>query len=112
MELDPASSRCQLHLMATVTHVFTVDYVAQMLGEHPDLIQAIISNDDNLSYGAIIAVCTGQEDAINALTPDGLDELSDMIKYARLTPERWQQFLNDFVADPEIIESVKPLNPR
>ena len=30
--------------MATVTHVFTVDYVAQMLGEHPDLIQAIISN--------------------------------------------------------------------
>jgi hypothetical protein len=35
-----------------------------------------------------------------------------MIKYARLTPERWQQFLNDFVADLEIIESVKPLNPR
>lgn len=98
--------------MATVTHVFTVDYVAQMLGEHPDLIQAIISNDDNLPYGAIIAVCTGQEDAIDALTPDGLDELASMIKSARLTPERWQQFLDNFVADPEIIENVKSFKPR
>lgn len=98
--------------MATVTHVFTADYVARILGEHPDLIQAIISNDDNLAYGAIIAVCNGEEDAIDALTPDGLDELASMLKSARLTPERWQQFLDDFVEDPEIIESVKPLNPR
>ena len=98
--------------MASVTHVFTVDYVAQMLGEHPNLIQAIISNDDNLPYGTIIAVCTGQEDAIDALTPDGLDELASMIKCARLTPERWQQFLDDFVADPEIIKSVKPFKLR
>jgi ABC-type sugar transport system substrate-binding protein len=98
--------------MATVTHVFTVDYVAQMLGEHPDLIQAIISNDDNLPYGAIIAVCTGQEDAIDALTPDGIEELASMIKSARLTPERWQQFLDNFVADPEIIENVKSFKPR
>jgi hypothetical protein len=98
--------------MATVTHVFTVDYVARILGEHPDLIQAVISNDDNLSYGAIIAVCTGQEDAIDALTPDGVDELANMIKSARLTPERWQQFLDDFVADPEIIENVKSRKPR
>lgn len=98
--------------MAAVTYVFTVDYVAQMLGEHPDLIHAIISNDDNLAYGAIIAVCTGQEEAIDALTPDGVDELASMLKDARLTPETWQQFLDDFVADPEIIESVKPLKPR
>jgi ABC-type sugar transport system substrate-binding protein len=98
--------------MATVTHVFTVDYVARILGEHPDLIQAIISNDDNLAYGAIIAVCNGEEDAIDALTPDGVDELASMLKSARLNPERWQQFLDDFVEDPEIIKSVKPLNPR
>ena len=98
--------------MATVTHVFTLDYVAQRLGQHPDLIQAIISNDDNLPYGAIIAVCTGQEDAIDALTPDGVDELASMLKTARLTPQSWQQFLDDFVADPEIIENVKTLTPR
>lgn len=95
--------------MATVTHVFTVDYVARMLGEHPDLIQAIISNDDNLSYGAIISVCNGEEGAIDALTPDGVDELASMLKDARRTPESWQQFLEDFVADPELIENVKTL---
>lgn len=98
--------------MATVTHVFTVDHVAQILDENPDLIRAIISNDDNLSYGAIIAVCTGQEEAIDALTPDGVDELASMLKYARLTPESWQHFLDDFVADPETFENVKPLNTR
>lgn len=98
--------------MATVTHVFTVDYVAHMLGEHPDLIQAIISNDDNLSYGAIISVCSGEKDAIDALTPDGVDELASMLKDARRTPESWQQFLEDFVADPELIENVKTLIPR
>jgi hypothetical protein len=34
------------------------------------------------------------------------------LKSARQTPESWQEFLDDFVEDPEIIESVKPLNPR
>ncbi len=98
--------------MATVTHVFTVDHVAQILDENPDLIRAIISNDDNLPHSAIIAVCTGQEEAIDALTPDGVDELASMLKYARLTPESWQHFLDDFVADPETFENVKPLKTR
>ena len=49
--------------MPTVTSVFTVDYVAQILDEHPDLIHAIISNEDNpfLSPplpGAIVYVIT------------------------------------------------------
>ena len=35
-----------------------------------------------------------------------------MLKTARLTPQSWQQFLDDFVADPEIIENVKTLTPR
>ena len=42
--------------MATVTHVFTIDYVAKMLGEDPELLEAIVSNDDNLTYGDIISV--------------------------------------------------------
>jgi len=41
--------------MATVTHVCTLDYVAKMLGEDPELLEAIVYNDDNLSYGAIIS---------------------------------------------------------
>ena len=35
--------------MATVTHVCTLDYVAKMLGEDPELLEAIVYNDDNLS---------------------------------------------------------------
>ena len=37
--------------MATVTHVCTIEYVAKMLGEDLEMLEAIIENDDNLSYG-------------------------------------------------------------
>ena len=33
--------------MATVTHVCTIDCVAKMLGEDPELLEAIVYNDDN-----------------------------------------------------------------
>ena len=61
--------------MATVTHVCTLDYVAKMLGEDPELLEAIVYNDDNLSYGSIISVYTGPEDTITALC--GFHEVPD-----------------------------------
>ncbi len=42
--------------MGTITYVRTLDYVATMLEEDPELLEAIVSNDDNLSYGNIISV--------------------------------------------------------
>lgn len=54
--------------MATVTYVFSIDYVANLLDEDPELLQAIVSNDDNLSYGSIISVYTGPDEAITSLT--------------------------------------------
>ena len=59
--------------MATVTHACTLDYVATMLGEDPELLEAIVYNDDNLSYGSIISVYTGPDDTITALTDDAID---------------------------------------
>ena len=52
MELG-TDSRCSFrgHLMAAVTHVFTIDYVAKLLGEDVGLLKAITCNDDNLTYG-------------------------------------------------------------
>lgn len=44
--------------MPTVRHAFMLDYVADILGEHPELIDAIVSNDDNLTYGSIISDVT------------------------------------------------------
>jgi len=64
--------------MATVTHVFSIDYVANLLDEDRELLLAIISNDDNLSYGSIISIYTGPDEALTALTDDGMDELRQM----------------------------------
>jgi hypothetical protein len=48
--------------MATVTYVRTIKFVAEILEEDPELLQAIVSNDDNLSYGSIISVYTGDDE--------------------------------------------------
>ena len=98
--------------MATVSHVCTLDYVAKMLGEDPELLEAIVYNDDNLTYGAIISVYTGPEDTITALTDDGIDELKDMLRDARITPETWNAFLDDFVDDAELVARIKARSPR
>lgn len=98
--------------MATVTHICTIDYVAAMLGEDLEMLEAIIANDDNLSYGAIISVYTGNDEAITALTDDGIEELKDMLADARRSSETWRGFLEDFVTDPDIIARVKDKGPR
>lgn len=98
--------------MAAVTHVCTLDYVAKMLGEDPELLEAIIYNDDNLSYGSIISVYTGPDDTITALTDDGVNELKDMLRDARITPENWHAFLEDFVDDAELVARIKTQSPR
>ncbi|UWU16558.1 hypothetical protein N2599_11530 [Rhizobium sullae] len=40
--------------MATITHVFAINHVAKMLGEDSELLEAIVSNKDNLAYGSFI----------------------------------------------------------
>jgi hypothetical protein len=98
--------------MATVTHVCTLDYVAKMLDEDPELLEAIVYNDDNLSYGSIISVYSGPEDTITALTDDGIDELKEMLRDARITTETWHAFLDDFVDDAELVVRIKAQSPR
>lgn len=93
--------------MATVTYVRTLDYVARILDEDVALLEAIVSNDDNLTYGAIISVYIGPDESITALTDNGVDELTDMLNEARLTTATWHQFLDDFVDDPELAARFK-----
>jgi hypothetical protein len=98
--------------MATVTHVFSIDYVAKLFDEDPELLQAIISNDDNLSYGSIISVHTGPDEAIASLTSDGMEELEQMLAHARRTPDEWNGFLNAFVDDKELVTRIKAKSLR
>nr|WP_165388521.1 hypothetical protein [Sphingomonas populi] len=78
-----------------------------MLGEGVALLEAIVSNHDNLTYGAIISVYTGPDEAITALTDRGVEELTDMLSEPRLTTKTWHQFLDDFVDDPELAARFK-----
>lgn len=72
--------------MASITHVFTLGHVAEMLGEDPELLKAIASNSDNLTYGSIISVVHGDDETITALTDNGIDELDQMLSAARRSP--------------------------
>ena len=94
-------------LTATVTHVCTIEYVAKMPGEDQELLEAIVCNDDNLTYGTIVSVYTGTDEAITALTDDGISEIKDMLAAARRSTKEWHDFLQDFVADPDIIAASR-----
>ena len=48
--------------MAAVTHVCTIDYVGKMLREDVALLEAITSNDDNLTDGNIVRVYLGPDE--------------------------------------------------
>jgi hypothetical protein len=98
--------------MATVTYVRTIKFVAQVLEEDPELLQAIVSNDDNLSYGNIITVYTGDDESVTALTDDGMEELEQMLSHARRSPDEWNDFLDSFVDDRELIVRIKAKSPR
>jgi hypothetical protein len=63
--------------MAAVTYVCSIDYVAKMLGEDAELLEAITYNDDNLTYGNIVSVYVGLDEIITALTDDGIEELRE-----------------------------------
>jgi len=98
--------------MATVTHVRTIGYVAKMLGEEIQLLEAIISNGDNLTYGNIVSVYVGADETVTALTDDGIEELKGMIRDARISTKTWHEFLEDFVEDAELTARIKTKSPR
>lgn len=90
--------------MTAITYICTLDYVAKMMGEDLKLLEAIVWNDDNLTYSSIIRVHTDTYETITALI--------DMLRDARITIESWHQFLDDFVHDAELVVRIKALSPR
>lgn len=98
--------------MPKVTQLCALERVAQMLGEDLEMLEAIVSNDDNLTYGNIISVDTATEENTKLITAHGIEELRDMLTSARRSSDDWRNFLEDFVSDPDIIARVKENGPR
>jgi len=98
--------------MAAITHVRTIDYVAKMLDEDVELLEAIISNDDNLTYGNIVSVYASPDETLTALTDDRVEELRDMFQAARINTKTWHTFLDDFVDDADLVTQIKAKSPR
>lgn len=92
--------------MVAVTYVSTIDYVAEMLGDDVSLFEAIIANDDTLTYGNIVNIYLGPGETTSALTNDGIEELNDMIRAARITPKTWHAFLEELVNDAELVTQM------
>ncbi|MFT4013337.1 MAG: hypothetical protein QM682_08010 [Paracoccus sp. (in: a-proteobacteria)] len=93
--------------MAAITHLCSLDLTARILDEDRDLLEAIIVNDDNLTCGVIVTVHTGQDEAITALTDDGIIGMKDMLAAARATDGTWNKFLQDFVSDRQVMERFR-----
>jgi hypothetical protein len=96
LRLNPPGYAAQEFRLSRQTYVRTIKYVADVLEEDPELLQAIVSNDDNLSYGNIITVYTGDDESVTALTDDGMEELEQMLSHARRSADEWYDFLDTF----------------
>ena len=84
--------------MAAITYACSITHVARLLGEDPEMLEAIVSNDDNLTYGNIVSVHTGPDEYITALTDYGIEELREMLAAAR----------DDFVVIDEVFQEAAP----
>jgi len=70
--------------MAGISHVFTISRVAEMLGEDEDLLQEI-STDMDPEDGRLTVLGPGEE-AITAFTPNGVDNLTELVKMVKADP--------------------------
>jgi len=65
--------------MAIVAHVFTINHVAEMLGEVRELLKAILGNSDSPTHGSIICAVHNDDETLAALGDGGIGELRQML---------------------------------
>lgn len=49
---------------------------------------------------------------VTALTDDGMDELEQMLKDARRSPQEWNDFLDSFVDNELLVARIKAKSAR
>ena len=90
--------------MARVTHTYTIDEVAKMIGESPELIEITSANSDNIDYGEMIWVDNGTEEGIKTFTDRGIECLQELIADIRTWEGGVREFLRDEQCEPDVIE--------
>ena len=98
--------------MARTTQVYSIDYVAKMIGENLDLIEAVSANSDNTDYGEMIHVHDGTEEGITTFTDRGVESLREFLAEIRSWDDGVRQFLVDQECEPEIIERIMTSEPK
>lgn len=98
--------------MAQTTHVYTIEYVAKMIGENLELIEEIASNPDNINEGEMIHVRNGTEEGITTFTDRGIESLQEFLADVRTREGGIRQFLSDERCDPELIERIMADEPK
>ncbi|MBB2842905.1 UNVERIFIED_ORG: hypothetical protein GGE64_006712 [Rhizobium etli] len=97
--------------MARPTHVYTIEYVATLIGENLELLEEIASNSDNIDYGEMIHVYDGTDEGITTFTDRGIESLQEFLADVRSWEGGVRQFLLDEQRDPEKIERIMADEP-
>ena len=98
--------------MAQTTHVYTIQFVAKMIGENLELIEEIASNPDNINDGEMIHVRNGTEEGITTFTDRGIESLQEFLADVRTWEGGIRQFLRDERCDPKLIERIMADEPK
>jgi hypothetical protein len=92
--------------MARVTHVYSMDHVAKMIGESVELIEVVSWNSDNIDYGEMIHVHDGTEEGITTFTDRGIESLQEFLAEVRTWNGGIRQFLGNEQCAPDMIERI------
>jgi hypothetical protein len=92
--------------MARPTNVYTIEYVATLIGENLELLEEIASNSDNIDYGEMIYVYDGTDEGSTTFTDRGIESLQEFLADVRSWEGGVRQFLLDEQCNPEKIERI------
>ena len=92
--------------MARPTHVYTIEYVATLIGENLELVQEIASNSDNIDYGEMIHLHDGTEEGISTFSDRGIESLQEFLADVRTWNGGTRRFPIDQQCEADVIEHI------
>lgn len=98
--------------MARPTHVYTIEYVATLIGENLELLKEIAGNSDNIDYGEMIHVHDGTDEGITTFTDRGIECLQEFLADVRTWDGGVRRFLANAQCNPQMITRIMADEPK